>query len=74
MSVINQKLLFFQQLKNESIFTSNIPHSEFVDYSLVRQSEIEYLKNNSNLLVEKEILDSQSMYGNKDKIVTKPSE
>jgi len=59
---------------NESIFTSNIPHSEFIDYSLVRQGEIEYLKNNSNLLVEKEILDSQSMYGNKDKIVTKPSE
>ena len=50
---------------NESVFTSNIPHSEFVDYSLVRQSEIEYLKNNSNLLVEKEILDSQIMYGNK---------
>ena len=48
---------------NEGIFTNNIPPREFEDYSLIRESEISYIKNNTNLLVEKEIQNSQDAYG-----------
>jgi|TARA_B110000444_G_C18845534_1_gene601675 hypothetical protein len=75
--------LHIKKPRDEGVFTNSIASSEFVDYSLVRQSELEYLKSNTNLLVEKEILDSQSMYNNtknikleigldKDRIVTVP--
>tara|TARA_B100000131_G_C17981261_1_gene558716 strand:+ start:13 stop:498 length:486 start_codon:yes stop_codon:yes gene_type:complete len=49
---------------NIDMFTNDIPKSEFVDYTLVRESEIDFLKNNTNLLVQKEILSSEEMYGN----------
>ena len=48
---------------NEGIFTNNIPPREFEDYSLIRESEISYIKNNTNLLVEKEIQNYQDAYG-----------
>jgi len=48
---------------NEGIFTNNIPPREFEDYSLIRESEISYIKNNTNYLVEKEIQNSQDAYG-----------
>ena len=60
---------------NEGVFTNDIPKQEFLDYTLVRESEINYLKNNTNLLVEKEILSSHVMYDNNVNItVTENSE
>ena len=48
---------------NEGIFTNNISPREFEDYSLIRESEISYIKNNTNYLVEKEIQNYQDAYG-----------
>ena len=45
---------------NIGIFTNPTRAQEFHDYTLVRQSEIDLIKNNR--FVEKEILDAQQMY------------
>ena len=49
------------------VFTDPSNAQEFQDYTLVRQSELDIIKNNR--FVDKEILDSQTMYGNKNKPV-----
>ena len=45
---------------NISIFTNPTHAQEFHDYTLVRQSELDLIKNNR--FIEKEILDAQQMY------------
>ena len=47
-----------------SIYQTNVEGKEFEDYSLVRQSEIELIKNMK--LIEKVISEPQTMYGKLD--------
>ena len=51
-----------------SVFTNPTNKQEFQDYTLVRQSELDVIKNNN--FIEKEILDSQTMYGDRNRVVT----